>query len=129
MEWTILPNFLINVANLTNNLQVEKRKQGQEIQKAISKAFHNTEKYYAYRNSGNPPEKQREIDLAADWESAGILIKPVDRILAERIALKTNFWLDGGTWSDERIKEAGIQLKRIRAEGMTLFEKKTKQKK
>jgi hypothetical protein len=127
--WETIAGTCLRIASLLKGLGVDKRKQKEKIKKAVSKAFHNTEKYYAYRNSGNPPDRQREIDLAADWEKAGILIEPVDRNLAQRIALKTNFWRDGGTWNDDQIKEAGIQLKRIRAEGMTLFEKKTKPKK
>src|SRR5471030_55284 len=97
--WATIAGTIIKIASVVKSLDVDKRKQKEAIQKAISKAFHNTEKYYAYRESGNLPDKQREIDLAADWEKAGILIEPVDRNLAQRIALKTNFWRGGGTWN------------------------------
>ena len=97
------------------------RKQREDIQKAISSAFHNTEKYYAFLEDGNQRDRERELDLARDWEAAAILIDSVDSALANRIGLKGSYWRDGGTWDDTQIKQAGIQLDHIRAEGMTLL--------
>ena len=92
--------------------------------KEISSAFHKTEKYYAYLAEGKPHDRQRELDLAKDWEHAAILVEAVDRDLGERLGLKGNYWREGGTWSEQQIWNAGIQLQRVRAEGMTLFAKK-----
>jgi hypothetical protein len=102
----------------------EKRRQREEIQKAITKAFNNTEKYYAYLDQGNAQNRDREFDLASDWDNASILIKDLDTDLANRLSLKAGFWRDGGTWSAEKIKSMGIQLARVRKEGMDLFNKR-----
>lgn len=123
-EWTPLYGLLLSIFAIINKLTNDKRKQREDIKKAISFAFHNTEKYYAHLEEGNARDRQRELDLAGDWESAAILIESVDQALANRIGLKGSFWRDGGTWDDARIKGAGIQLNFIRAEGMTLLQPK-----
>lgn len=111
----------MSLSSLFNKIAVDKRKQKEDIQKAISFAFHNTEKYYAFLEDGNQRDRGREFDLARDWEAAAILIESVDSALANRIGLKGSYWRDGGMWDDAQIDEAGIQLNYIRAEGMTLL--------
>lgn len=91
------------------------------IKNAVSKAWYATEGYYAHLAAGKLPDKQVEINIAECWDEAGRLIKPYDENLASRLGLKGRYWLDGGTWSAEQVAEAGIQLDRVRAEGMTLF--------
>ena len=104
----------------------EERKQKEAILTAVSEAFYKTERYYAFRGAGNLQNPERELEIARDWEHAAILIQAVDKNLGERLHFKARSWLEsakGETLSPEHIKEAGIQLRRIRAEGMTLFEK------
>ena len=122
--WITVGDTLLKLAPILDKWQVDKRKQREDIQKAISTAFHNTEKYYAFLNDGNKRDTQREYDLSRDWEHAAILVEAVDSHLANRLGLKGSYWHKGGTWSDEQIANAGIQLERVRAEGMTLFSKK-----
>lgn len=127
--WKIFGNTLLKLAAILDKWKVDKRKQKEDIHKAVSTAFHNTEKYYAYLGDGNQRDSQREYDLARDWEHAAILIEDVDSILANRLGLKGAFWRDGGTWSAKQIADAGIQLERVRAEGMTLLTRKISKKK
>lgn len=126
--WATIGNSLLKLAAILDKFQTDKRKQKEDIQKAISSAFHNTEKYYAFLDAGHARDKQREYDLAKDWEHAAILVESVDKELANRLGLKGSYWRDGGTWSDQQIGDAGIQLERVRAEGMALFSKKKKAK-
>lgn len=128
MTWTDFSGLMLSLASTLKALEVDRRKQKENIEQAISRAFINTEKYYEFRGHNARQDREREYDLAQDWERAAILIQPIDENLAYRMALKSRFWLDGGTWSDEQIKEAGIQLHRVRAEGMSLFGKKAKRK-
>lgn len=118
--WTSLPGLLLSLFSLLNKLEADKRKQKEDIQKAVSIAFHHTERYYAFLEDGSSRDRGKEFDLALDWETAGILIRSVSPDLADRIGLKSSFWRNGGIWDSEEIKEAGIQLDFIRAEGMTL---------
>ena len=127
--WVAIGNSLLRLAGILDKWKIDRRKQKEDIQKAISTAFHNTEKYYAFLSDGNSRDRQREFDLARDWEHAAILIEDVDGGLANRLGLKGSYWRDGGTWSDKQVADAGIQLERVRAEGMTLFAKKKAKKK
>ncbi len=122
--WTTIGNSLLRLAAILDKLKTDKRKQKEDIQKAISTAFHNTEKYYAFLDAGNARNREREYDLGKDWEHAAILVESVDKELANRLGLKGSYWRDGGTWSEQQIGEVGIQLERVRTEGMSLFFKK-----
>lgn len=127
--WITIGNTLLKLASILDKWKVDKRKQKEDILTAISTAFHNTEKYYAFLGDRNPRDKQREIDLARDWEHAAILVEAVDENLAGRLGLKGSYWRDSDTWSDQQIADAGIQLERVRAEGMTLLTNKKAKKK
>jgi hypothetical protein len=128
MTWEQFAGVLLKLAAVLNALDIDRRKQKEEILKAVSRAFINTEKYYALRGADSAQDRAKEFDLAHEWEQAAILIQAVDEGLANRLALKSRFWREGGTWSDEQIEAAGIQLERVRAEGMSLFGKKAKKK-
>ena len=128
MTWAEFSGLMLSLASTLKTLEVDRRSQKEAIEQAVSEAFINTEKYYEFRGHNALQDREREYDLAQYWERAAILIQPIDYNLANRLALKSRFWLEGGTWSDEQIKEAGIQLHRVRAEGMTLFGKKAKRK-
>ena len=128
MTWPEFSGLMLSLASTLKALEVDRRIQKEAIEQAVSRAFINTEKYYEFRGLNARQDRERKYELSQDWERAAILIQPIDENLASRMALKSRFWLDGGTWSDEQIKEAGIQLHRVRAEGMSLFGKKAKRK-
>lgn len=72
-------------------------------------------------DNGGKRDAQNECNIAEQWEQAALLLEPNDAELAKRLGLKSNFWRSGAAWSDEEVSAAGIQLDRVRAEGMTLF--------
>ena len=126
--WEPISATLLSIGSLVQAILAEKRnqvdgnrKQAEEIKIAISAAFHSTERYYALRQAGKPQDDGIEFEIAQQWETAAILIEPLDQNLANRLSLKSRFWREGGIWSDEEIRDAGIQLSRVRAEGMTIF--------
>ena len=128
MTWEGFAGTMLSLAGVLNGLHGDRRRQKEDVQKAISTAFNNTEKYYALRGHGPERDREREFDLAQQWEHAAILIQAVDDRLANRLALKSRFWREGAAWSDEQIAAAGIQLERVRGEGMSLFGKKAPEK-
>ena len=121
--WNIISATLLSIASLVQHADIEKRKQIEKIKREVSRAFHSTERYYAIRHAGQAQDNGSEFEIAAQWEAAAILIEPIDKNLADRLALKSKFWREGGTWSDDQIRDAGIQLNRVRAEGMTVFQR------
>ena len=118
--WEPVSSTLLSVASLLQSAKAEKRNQIEEIKKAVSKAFHHTERYYTQREAGDMRNDGIEFEIAESWEAASILIEPLDSNLANRLSLKSRFWREGGLWSDQQIHDAGIQLDRVRAEGMIL---------
>jgi hypothetical protein len=118
--------LLINLSLELKQLGAEKRQEKQAILSAISKAFYATENYYRMLENGGARDNQKECDVAGQWECASLLIEPIDSDLAKRLGLKSNFWRGGAAWSGQEISTAGIQLDRVRAEGMTLFNQNKK---
>ncbi len=89
--------------------------------RALSKAYHDTEKYYAYLNAGNSKNQQMEYDIAYEWETASTFVNRYNSTYAQQLGLKSRFWREGAAWTPEQIAQAGIQLDRVRAEGMSLL--------
>jgi len=58
---------------------------------AVSKAFHETSKYYIYLETKERDE-QREWSLAQLWHEAAILLKRYDGDLYHRLNLKSRYW-------------------------------------
>ncbi len=116
-----IATLLVNLYLQLKHLRTEKRMEKQAILSAVSKAFHATESYYRMLENGSARDTERECNIAEKWEHASLLIKPIDAELAKRLGLKSNFWRNGAAWSNEEISAAGIQLERVRAEGMILF--------
>jgi len=84
-------------------------------------AFYATEKYQRWRAEGNPQDADRELDIAALWETAADYVLEYDDMLAARLSKKSHFWRQGGTWSDQQVADAKIQLKHVRTECAVLF--------
>lgn len=106
-----------------HKLGKEKEKEKQVIRIGISEAFHATESYYRLLENGKNRDTEIECNIAEKWEYASFLIEPFDKALSKRLSLKGNFWRGGAAWSEKEISEAGIQLSRVRGEGITLFQR------
>jgi hypothetical protein len=88
-----------------------------EAKLALSKAFIETEGYYAVRSGGKPKDLAKEHAIAALWDTVSICMEPFNTSLAHRLGQKSRFWREGGAWSDEQIKAAKIQLDAVRRDG------------
>jgi hypothetical protein len=64
----------------------------------------------------NPRDVCKEAEIAHKWEQVGILMQKYDSTLADRLESKRRYWIEGATWSDDVIKQAGIGLESIRRE-------------
>jgi hypothetical protein len=92
----------------------------EEMRIAVMDAFHKTEAYYRARASGSNNNNDTELEIAQAWSKASILVEKYDKNLAERLGKKSQFWRDSGLWNDAEIKSAGIDLKLVQLEAMTL---------
>ena len=81
---------------------------------ALSNAFNATVGYYGKLATGEAKSVEREHEIAALWDEAAVRIEPIDNVLANRLGLKSRFWREGAAWTDEQIKDANIQLDKVR---------------
>ncbi len=88
-----------------------------EAKLALSKAFIETEGYYAGRATGQTKDVAKEHEVAALWDNVSICMEPFNIALAHRLGQKSRFWREGAAWSDEQIKAAKIQLDMVRRDG------------
>jgi hypothetical protein len=82
---------------------------------AVSEAYHATRAFYA-ATTKTQRDSGATWALAQKWEQAAILLQKYDSTLAKRLDAKSNFWREGGTWSEEEIKQADIGLEKIKTE-------------
>lgn len=70
-----------------------------------------------------PPSRdlKREEKLSNLWRSASVLIREFDHDLAVRCFDKGGYWIDPEAWSDEDIREAGIELNHVVKEARELL--------
>ena len=87
----------------------------EEALTALSDAYHTTLEYYEFLKT-NQRDSAKEVGIAHKWQRVGILLKKYDPTIAERLDAKSRYWRDGGTWSEDTIRKAGIGLEHIRRE-------------
>ncbi len=78
----------------------------------LSAAYHATKEYYSFLSCYDR-SNEKEYEIADKWYKVGVLLRKYDKNLANRLDLKSRFWRDGATWSDESIREAGIKLEEV----------------
>ena len=93
-----------------------------EAEIALSEAFHSTDGYYKELNSGGRKSPQKESDIAYLWEIASVKLRKFNNQLAKQLSYKSNFWQEGGAWTDEQIERADIGLEQVRKAGLLTFE-------
>ncbi len=97
-----------------------------EFLKVASKAIRRT---LSYIRDENKRDTKTEEELSELWANVALAARPFDSDLAERCYLKGNYWANPNSWSDEEIKNAGIEIGRIDTEIRNHFKGKARAKK
>lgn len=118
--WETMSGILVQIIGLLPAEKGARTDAHERMRIAVMDAFHKTEAYCCRREKGEANSRDEELSIAQSWSSASILVERFDHGLAERLGKKSQFWRDGGIWSDEQIRSAGIGLDRVRQEAMTL---------
>ena len=93
-----------------------------EAETALSKAFHSTDGYYKALHSGANKSPERESEIAHLWEEASVKLRKFNQKLAKKLSYKSNFWQEGGAWTEEQIERADIGLETVRQSGLLTFQ-------
>ncbi len=88
-------------------------KQKHEFLKVASKAIRRT---LSYIRDENKRDTKTEEELSELWANVALAARPFDSNLAERCYLKGNYWANPNNWSDEEVRNAGIEIERIEIE-------------
>lgn len=84
--------------------------------RSVSHALNETCIYYRNMERGKPRSTEIEDQLSRYWAAAAIPIRHLDRNLSTICEHKSDYWLNPDRWSDEEIKEFGIELGKVRNE-------------
>ena len=119
----VLVPFMLAYAQEIEESKRMTKQNKKEAKLALSKAFIETEGYYAGRSAGNPKDLLKEHEIAALWDIVAICMEPFNISLAHRLGQKSCFWREDAAWSDEQIKAAKIQLDAVRRDGRVALSK------
>jgi len=97
-----------------------------EFLRVASKAVRQT---LSYIKDENKRDTKTEEELSELWANVALAARPFDSDLAERCYLKGNYWANPNSWSDEEIKNAGIEIGCIDTEIRNHFKGKARAKK
>lgn len=114
IEITALAVLTIEAFRVIQKTKNATKEAKQNAERAISSAYNKTHGYYAMRKDGEQKDIMKEHELAQAWDEAAILLKKFDSDLSNRLSAKSQFWRDGGAWSDEQIQLKNISLKDVK---------------
>jgi hypothetical protein len=82
--------------------------------RTISIAINETYLYYGGLDRGKSRDYDIEAQLSKYWSAAAIPIRHVDAEFAQICEQKSEYWVNPDGWGEDRIKEVGIQLGKVR---------------
>lgn len=97
------------IATLTK----EKRELKDNALRAVTTALLETKIYYRSMELGASRNIETEDQLVKYWGAAAIPLRHIDQELAVICENKSEYWLNPENWSDEEVKEFGIQLQNV----------------
>ena len=69
----------------------------------------------------NPRSAEREEQLSRLWIDASVKLRHINRDLAERCLIKSDYWAHPEAWDDTDVKKARIELDRVFREARALL--------
>ena len=81
--------------------------------RVLQEAVLNTQAYVAQLDRGTPVNRQVERSLAEAWQRAAGEFYGLDGVLAERLQLKGEYWIQPESWTDQQVLEANISLQHV----------------
>jgi len=113
--WTSIFQTILQALSLFPRDKAARTEAQEQALIALSEAYHATHKYYSEIERGER-DYSKELDIAEKWYRVSVLLKKYDPDLSRRLRIKSRFWHDGGTWSSDQIRDAGISLEGVWAE-------------
>ena len=112
--WGGYTAFLTTVNSLIGAGRESERLRTEAI-RVLSKAVHETEMYFAERESGLERDKSRENQLSRYWSDAAEPVRLVHPGFSDLCALKARYWLFPERYDRETVKALHITLEGMNA--------------
>lgn len=106
---------LIKLLGPVATLSKERRELKDNALRAISTALNETFLYYRDLGKGLARNMDREAQLTNYWSAAAIPLRHFDEELANICDYKAEYWVNPEIYSDDEIKNLGIELNEVRS--------------
>lgn len=129
MSWETLFSTVISTLPIIASRRERDHERATLALEALSVAFYSTSAYYDTQFTDPDERRRAQYDLAQKWEHVADLLRPFSTHLWSRFNLKSRFWYEGETWSDEQAKNAKIGLESVRRDARFVLIPKQKKAK
>jgi hypothetical protein len=95
----------------------------EEAEISLTHAYHMTQSYYSSMTNGQAKDYSQEYEIASAWQEASVRLRKFNKSLSNRLGIKSQFWQEGGAWTNEQISMAKIGLIDVKREGIITLRK------
>jgi len=103
-------SVISSIGSFINKLRFRRSDQTSEAIARVSKALHESEKYFTLLDQGRERSEEKEHQISDLWESAAEPVRRVDREFSSWCRYKARYWLTRDRYSPEEIKQLNIGL-------------------
>jgi hypothetical protein len=95
----------------------------EEAEISLTHAYHMTQSYYSSMTNAQAKDSSQEYEIASAWHEASVRLRKFNKSLSNRLGIKSQFWQEGGAWTNEQISMAKIGLIDVKREGIITLRK------
>jgi len=121
MDWGIIAATILALATTLDAKKEKDQERVNEALEALSDAYYSTLSYHEAIEAISGSRRLQQIELAQKWDKVSTLTRRYDTGLSSRFSLKSRFWKDGETWTNQQISAAKIELTKIQKVGQFLL--------
>lgn len=103
-------SVITSVGRFINNLRFRRSDQTSEAIACVSRALHESEKYFLLLEQGRERSEEKEHQISDLWEHAAEPVRRVDREFSSWCRYKARYWLTRDRYTPEEIKQLNIGL-------------------
>lgn len=107
-------SVLAAIHRAVSTFEARKSDQTSEAIKAVSKAIHESEKYFIGLEKGSERQLDKEHLISDLWIDAAEPVRRVDREFSSWCRYKASYWLTRDSYNSDEIKQLNIGLETMR---------------
>jgi hypothetical protein len=103
-------SVLNSIRRAISTFEARKSDQTSEAIRAVSRALHESEKYFIGIEKGSFRDADKEHYISDLWIDAAEPVRRVDRVFSEWCRFKARYWLSRDSYTPDDIKQLNIGL-------------------